>query len=34
MIEAVTIPQQNIAAPNGSFPSLSEAMRTWIKSRF
>ena len=31
MIEAVTIPQQNIAAPNGSFPSLSEAMRTWIR---
>ena len=31
MIEAVTIPQQDIAAPNSSFPSLSEAVRTWIR---
>src|SRR6476661_2098752 len=31
MIEAVTIPQQEIAAPKSSFPSLSEAMRTWIR---
>src|SRR6478752_3473873 len=31
MIEAVTIPQQEIAAPKSSFPSLSEAVRTWIR---
>src|SRR6476660_2303195 len=31
MIEAVTIPQQDIAAPKSSFPSLSEAVRTWIR---
>src|SRR6476469_8188574 len=31
MIEAVTIPQQDIAAPKSSLPSLSEAVRTWIR---
>src|SRR6476646_738363 len=31
MIEAVTIPQRDIAAPKSSFPSLSEAVRTWIR---